>query len=127
MFRAVEPSALPALMVFLLGFSPIAFGELNTQRETEAGSFVVAEKLRDPTQPLTKSRQRVSGGKLQLHSILISETRRIAIINGQRVSENDNIRGVKVLRILPDEVIIQQNGKSKSLKLGTSIKKQRPG
>lgn len=86
-----------------------------------------AKVLRDPTLPLTGVSRVVSTAKLQLHSVLISENRRIAIINGRQVKESDVIQGAKVVRILPGKVIVRQNGKNATLTLGQPIKKQRSG
>ncbi|GGY67860.1 hypothetical protein GCM10011613_10090 [Cellvibrio zantedeschiae] len=76
------------------------------------------EAVNDPTKPLG-----FSGGTgtatgnaqetIQLTSILIADDRRVAIINGQSLRENQILKGVgaTVKKIDADAVTLQQNGK----------------
>lgn len=84
--------------------------------------------LRDPTRPLGHfSSATVATQKFQLHSILISSERKLAIINGQQLRENDIVKdsaGVRVNRIETNNVTLQQGDKVWRLSLNaTSIRK----
>lgn len=85
--------------------------------------------LRDPTRPLGHhySTSKAVAQKLQLHSILISSERKLAIINGQQLRENDVIKdsaGIRVKRIEANGVVLQQGEKTWRLSLNaTSIRK----
>lgn len=81
-----------------------------------AGS-AVAEELSDPTRPLDYRQTQTSKPPLELNSILIGEGRRIAVINGQRATERQQIGDVFVLRILPNRVIVRRDGQQIELKL----------
>lgn len=96
-----------------------------------ANAWCADKNLRDPTRPLTYS----SGGmvaeqKLQLYSVLISAERKLAIINGQQLRENDLIKGsagIRVKRIEANEVLLQQGDKTWRLSLNaTSIRRSSP-
>ncbi len=86
-----------------------------------------SDKLRDPTRPLMQMAEEKNAPSLHLHSILIGDTRRGAIINGRFVKENDRIHGVEVMNILPGKVVVRQNGMKKSLILHRSVKKLSSG
>ena len=90
-----------------------------------------AEVLRDPTRPLHRAPQGTAAPVLRLHSILIGDKRRAAIINGEYLSERDTHRGVTVIRILPGKVIVRQNGVERTLLLSQPLRqplrKQRAG
>ena len=86
------------------------------------------ERLRDPTQPLSYS---VAGPKAQqtlvLNSILISSERKLAIINGQTLRENDVIggsNGVRIKHISANEVQLQQGARQWKLSLNTTSVRQ---
>lgn len=78
---------------------------------------VVAEELSDPTRPLGYRQSQGSKPPVELNSILIGEGRRIAVINGQRATEGQQIGDVFVLRILPNRVIVRRDGQQIELKL----------
>jgi len=113
--------------VFKLIISSIIFISVFTQtvQAQEAGTDPVV----DPTKPLNFSG--AVGGtsveeSLQLTSILISDTRKIAIINGQALQENQTLRGIgaTVKKIDADAVTLQQNGKVWRVRLNnTAIRK----
>jgi hypothetical protein len=72
----------------------------------------------DPTRPLTGyaggNHETTSGqNSIRLHSILVSDHRKIVIINGQQLQENEMIKGVgaKVKKIDIDSVTLQQGNK----------------
>jgi len=79
-------------------------------------AFVKAEAaLHDPTKPLRYSAAKTAAEmKLVLNSVLISPHRKIAVINGQGLSEQDTIKGsggVILERILSHEVVLEKAGK----------------
>jgi len=71
----------------------------------------------DPTKPLGFSGSTSTSGDatqtIQLTSILISSERKIAIINGEALTEHQVIKsvGASVKRIDAEAVTLQQNGK----------------
>ena len=78
-----------------------------------------AELLRDPTRPWsarsvapvgTVTATGVTG--FRVTAIFTSEKRRIAIVNGQRVSEGDRVNGATVVEILADDIRLDFNGKT---------------
>ena len=81
-------------------------------------SFSIAQgQVNDPTKPLNFSEAGGASGNvpqtIQLTSILISSERKVAIINGTALIENQTITGVgaRVKKIDADAVTLQQNGK----------------
>lgn len=80
-----------------------------------SGSSNVAE-VRDPTRPLRAPAAAASGDPAAeqslpvLQSVLIGPERRHAVIDGQRISEGEARRGVKVLEIRPDGVVVSVDG-----------------
>lgn len=87
--------------------------------------------VRDPTTPLgqhvTTNAAGTSASAYKLNSVLISSTRRLAIINGQTLREGQVISGsagVKVSRISAQGVVLQQANKRWELTLApTTIRK----
>ncbi len=85
----------------------------------------LSAEMRDPTQPLG-----VEGGvavesnvnRLQLHSILYAENRRLAVINGKVVLENQWIGNAKLLQVLPDHVVVELNGVRQKLVVSTPLR-----
>ncbi len=88
----------------------------------------LAEELRDPTRPLDYN----PGGasvELELNAILVGEGRRLAVINGQQLRENEavaNSGGIRLQRIDARSVVMAQDGKTWRLSLaGQSIRQSR--
>ena len=85
-----------------------------------AGLSLSAQALEDPTRPsgaLFITEAGIENNGLQLTSTLVSEGRRIAIINGKTVRQGDTVGSATVLKIQPTEVIVLQGGERKSLAL----------
>jgi hypothetical protein len=87
-----------------------------------SGTVSANEALRDPTRPLglTGTSYTATEKPLRLQSLLISETRKLAFINGQPVREQDiinNSAGTRVVRIDAEGVILQRGDKRWRLKL----------
>lgn len=74
--------------------------------------------LTDPTRPLgfVTTHQR-EPSDLVLTSIMITEKNRIAVINGERVEENQEIGDARAIRILPGRVILRRGDRDEELKL----------
>ncbi len=80
----------------------------------------------DPTRPLGHvgtSGNLDSNGGIQLMSILIGDKRRIAIINGQSLHENQEIEGVGAIvkKIEMDAVTLQQGNKVWRVSLNSTV------
>lgn len=87
-------------------------------------ALAVAE---DPTRPPTAAEIRAWLGESEtgtmdsdwrLQSILASDQRRLAIINGQRVRPGDRIDSAEVLAVEADRVVLNQRGREIVLFLG---------
>jgi len=82
---------------------------------------VAAESLRDPTEPPRTATagpaQPAAVASLTLDSIIISDNRRVAVINGESVREGDSLAGGRVLRIRPDRVDLMINQTTQTLRL----------
>ena len=86
-----------------------------------------AEVLRDPTRPYSvapvvvvtptgaKAIARASG--FSVTAILVSQKRRVAIVNGKRVSEGDQVDGATVVKILADRLRLDLDGKEFTTRL----------
>lgn len=86
-----------------------------------------SSEVRDPTRPLgarTTVGETTGEQRLVLNSVLISAQRKVAIINGVALREGQWVpgaNGVKVLRISPQAVVVQQASKTWSLRLAPSV------
>jgi len=87
--------------------------------------------LNDPTQPTdpalyfgTGHDRKGTGWALQ--SILSSPQRRIAIINGERVREGDHIGSARVVHIRDSHVLLNNGGRTVTLRLLPQSIKVRP-
>lgn len=80
----------------------------------------------DPTAPFQAlpSASVDAVGAWTLESILISESRRVAVINGQRYTENDTVAGARILSIQPGVVRLRHRGEEMTLSMHRSIRTQ---
>ncbi len=78
--------------------------------------------MRDPTKPLRFVAESQGLASLSLHSVLISEERKFAVINGKQVKEQELINGAKVIAIQPGRVRLLINGREKELVMRVSVK-----
>ncbi len=87
-----------------------------------------AYALNDPTRPTDPALYFGGGnaGGWTLQSILFSDDRRIAIINGKRVQEGDRIGSARVARIQDSQVVLKTRGRTLKLKLRPDTLKARP-
>lgn len=88
----------------------------------------VADDVRDPTTPLGHAEVFHSGEKelaLELHSVLVSTQRKLAIINGVSLREGQAIpgaNGITIQRILPQKVLLRQGDKVWAISLSPNIR-----
>ncbi len=102
------------LFAFLIGWAP-------------SGSLAMAGELVDPTRPpdllpVSVDDPTGSGGAFVLNSLLISPHRRIAIINGTRVKEGDQIGGAEVVEITAGGVLLKAEGNTFEVRMTASVK-----
>ena len=84
--------------------------------------------LNDPTRPIDPAVYFGSGNRdgWALQSILFSNDRRIAIINGVRVQEGDRIGAARVVRIRDSRVVLETGNRTLELRLRPNTLKTRP-
>lgn len=81
-------------------------------------SASAAESLRDPTRPPQSGGAQASVTRsMTLESIIFSDQRRVAVIDGQSLREGEALRGARVLRIHPDRVELRVNQTTRTLRL----------
>lgn len=84
-------------------------------------------ELVDPTRPShvrgpTPSKT-VRAPAWRVQSIIVSPTRRLALINGRLVGVGDRVNGAKVVEILPYEVQLEYHGETRRISLvATQVK-----
>ena len=81
-----------------------------------------AELLRDPTRPysatpVAATRTPAKAAAFRVTAILVSQKRRVAIVNGRRVSEGDQVDGATVIEILADGLRLNLRGKEFTTRL----------
>ncbi len=73
-----------------------------------------AELLRDPTRPYSRTPTPVvrpaTAATFSVTAIFVSEERRVAIVNGQHVSEGDRVDGATVVEILAHSLRLNLRG-----------------
>lgn len=83
-----------------------------------------AWSLPDPTKPTSYRAATAVAQSLTLESILISDERKLAIINGVVVTEGENVGSVKVVNISQSGVKVNSDGKALFLKLDNASIRQ---
>lgn len=83
-------------------------------------TFAVEANLPDPTRPLEYREASTPAASLQLDSILISDVRKIAVINGVALTEQDWLGDKQVIKIESHQVTLMQAGKTIVLPLHRS-------
>lgn len=85
-------------------------------------SAASAEELRDPTRPHTSNRvERTVDGvpSFSVNAIFVSDDRKLAIINGERVQIGDVVSGATVVDIQKEQVTLSVSGRQLIAKLKT--------
>ncbi len=91
-----------------------------------------ANTLSDPTKPANIQGMKLttntakSASKWTLHSTLVANDRRIAIINNTLVSEGEFVDSAEVLTINRLHVVVRASGKRITLPLVPTIRSKRP-
>lgn len=81
-----------------------------------ASGFAAAEEelpLKDPMRPYQRQPSgdsAVSGPTFDLTAVLISESRRIAVVNGGLYREGDEIAGSRLTQIRPESIRLRRGG-----------------
>lgn len=84
-----------------------------------AAPAMADELFRDPMRPYTARTAYQSGPtRLKVNAIIVSDERRLAIVNGRRVGLGDTIGGATVTAISKQELTLDIGGKQKTLRLG---------
>ena len=82
----------------------------------------------DPTRPPTQAEISAwqsgrtvedTGADWQLQTVLISEARRVAVINGQRYRTDDRIGSARIIAIDPGRVTLERDGEQFSLTIAS--------
>jgi len=87
--------------------------------------------LPDPMQPpqveaASTAKERKPHPSWRLQSILVSPARRVAIINGHRLTTGERVGGARLVSIHPDHVILNYQGRNLELRLPlVNLKKSR--
>lgn len=80
-----------------------------------------AEVTADPMRPDTlRAVQVVQPSRFRVNAIIVSDERRIAIVNGKRVGINDAIDAATVVSISRTEVVLQVNGRRQTLRVNSA-------
>ena len=112
--------------------------ERTTERSIERSTERSAEKvLRDPTRPLASTAPRTGAIQPpvprapaapvvlpQLQLVLTATERRFAVIDGELLSVGDSIRGMSVLEIHDEAVIVKTPNGPRTLPLSTSTENE---
>ena len=105
-----------------------AFPFMAAAAATLSMASVQAQALTDPTRPPhadpAGSLQDSAVQGTQLQSVLISPTRRLAIINGTMVPLGGMLGESKVVKITETEVVLQKGSETEVLKLFPGVEKQ---
>jgi len=86
-----------AILVLLLGSAP--------------AMSIADEILRDPTRPYVPHVPGVAAApRFVVNAIIVSAERRVAIVNGRRVSIGGSVNGATVVSIAKDQLVLEQDG-----------------
>jgi hypothetical protein len=86
--------------------------------------------VHDPMQPYRFVASGAAGNaaapRFALTAVLISPTRRVAIVNGKPYERGESVNGAEIVRIEPDAVHLREHGNELVLPLGHSVDAARP-
>ena len=97
-----------------------------------AASTVRAEDapVRDPMQPYRFVAAGLGGSvaapRFALTAVLISPTRRVAIVNGKPYESGESVNGAEIVRIDPDAVHLREHGNELVVPLGHAAAAGKP-
>jgi MSHA biogenesis protein MshK len=91
-------------------------------------TFARGDELRDPTRPPamveSDAAQPAAAGPV-LQSVLVSPTRRIAMIDGQALTTGDKFGDARVVKITENEVVLRNGHEVQTLKLFPQVEKHK--
>ncbi|MDX1517867.1 MAG: hypothetical protein R3288_13565 [Woeseiaceae bacterium] len=77
-----------------------------------------ADVLPDPTRPDTlRATHAAPVARYRINAIIVSDDRRIAIVNGRRAGVGDYVDGARITSIEPRAVVLDVGGESRTLQL----------
>jgi len=83
------------------------------------------EALRDPTRPYTaREALAASAPRYKVNAIIVSDERRIAIINGKRIGVGGRVNGATVISIEKRELKLDVDGQEITLRLNSGGSRQ---
>lgn len=114
MFRPIAISSSGRVLALALAVLVVAAG---------AAARAADAPLKDPMQPYQPVPSDAQGAVEQpfrLTGVLVSDTRRVAVINGKRLGVGERIDGAEVTRIDPKRVELRRGGEPLVLRLTAS-------
>jgi MSHA biogenesis protein MshK len=95
---------------------------------SSAGQPALAQGLGDPMRPPAISTADEAkpdeGGSSRLQTVLISPTRRLAVIDGRTVGLGERIGDATLVAIAPSQVILQRGARWETLKMHPGMEKK---
>lgn len=90
----------------------VSIGLLVALVSWEAIAGPAADPTRPPSLPIDPSRVEANQAEapLELQAVFYAEGRRVAIINGQRLHQDETVQSARVVRIERDRVAVRRNG-----------------
>jgi MSHA biogenesis protein MshK len=86
----------------------------------------LAQPLRDPTRPpsATALQETNEAAPSRLQSVLISPTRKIAVIDGRTVRLGERVGDATLVAIAPSEVTLQRGAQYETLRMHPAVEKK---
>lgn len=82
------------------------------------GSAFADGLLRDPTRPYSATERRAAAApRFIVSAIIVSNDRRVAIVNGQRVGVGGSVDNATVVSIEKQKLVLETNGKQMTIGL----------
>lgn len=91
------------------------------------GAQIFADPMRPPAeflQPVPEGRQEVVASRPVLQSILFSDQRRMAMINGEMVKVGDKVGPAVVAKITEEAVVLRVDGKLETIRMFPNLEKR---
>jgi len=83
-----------------------------------SGSALADGLFRDPTRPYTATERRAAAApRFVVSAIIVSNDRRVAIVNGQRVGVGGSVDNATVVSIEKQKLVLETNGKQMTIGL----------
>lgn len=102
---------------------PAAFLIAGTLLAVPLSAAQEAAEVQDPMRPpqTRQTESSTSAPSWDLSSILISDNRRLAVINGVLVKPGERVSGARLVRIAADHVVIRHAGGEQTLSLRSNL------